>query len=1165
MKVRCTLLLLLLLSGTTFAQLPLMSQSPDPPLAKTGILCEPDGYALAILHIFSAEAVIVPPDTITCLQEEIVLDGSGSTADQYAWFNPSGLVFSSDSVTTVSDTGLFMLVVTRVVLGIMYHDTATVLVSGNLQPPQVTAFGDTITCLRPVVPIGGTSSIPGTTFAWAGSNGFFAIIPDTSATIPGTYVLTGTAPNGCARQDTLWIVSNTAYPTVSVMLPDTLTCARDSVFLQATVNPPGTSLAWSGPHNFSADADMVTVFEPGNYTLLSITPSGCADTSAVSVFADTVAPQALASGGTISCVQPSVGLSGIATPAGSAMTWAGPGGFSANLPDTATNLPGLYLLTATAPNGCTHTDSLLINADTVAPWILVPGADTLTCVLDTVLVTANLTPAGSSVVWAGPLNFSSTDTGAALVTPGLYTLTATAANGCTASAAVNIATDTLPPPLSAIGDTLRCNYQTGIVQANTSAGATLLWAGPQSFSSTADAPLVTTPGAYMVVATAPNGCTAHTTVAVATDTIAPQLSASGGLLTCLQPQLSLAATVSPANADLLWTGPENFTSTVLQPVVSLGGTYTLLATTPNGCTGTAVATVTTDTAPPQVSVSGGTLSCSQPALTLMPVFSPSGSSVAWSGPQNFSSTLPNPTVNLGGMYTITVTTGAGCTATSQAMILHDTIPPVVTAGGGTLTCSQPLVSLSANVAPPGSPVSWQGPNGFSATVLNPAATAAGLYQITATAHNGCKGTATATVAADTVAPHLSATGGTLSCLQTSILLGSTVIPANSTLLWEGPQQFSSSLPNPAVNLPGMYALAATAPNGCTATAAAMVVADTGLPQVTTGGGTITCTQTQVALSANVMPSGNTLLWSGPQGFSSTQPNPTVNLAGIYTLTATLPNGCSNSTTATVTADTTRPAVTAIGGDLTCLAETILLEADFEPDDCQIAWSGPSGFFSAQPMPAVALEGNYEVTVTAPNGCTAVAQAGVTAHNQPAWALDLGPDLMVEENGWVFLQPETDLPIGQMAGVWWTYPPGVLGSPCDTCLKTAFKINETGILSLQITDMFGCSQTASVLIRVRKGIYAPNVFAPESGTANALFALFPGPESQVVRIRSFRIFDRWGNLLHERTGVGVNPEEYGWDGFARGQKCVPGVYVWYAEIEFESGNVEVLKGDVTLVR
>jgi len=1425
------------------------------------------------LIVVPVHAQIAPPDTITCLQTDVLLDGSGSIGDQFAWFNAAGTGFSTDTTALVGDTGLVTLIVTRIFSGITCRDTATVIVPGNVQPPQVSAFGDSITCVRPVVPIGGTSTIPGTTFAWAGPNGFFSTVADTIAVIPGTYVLTGTAPNGCARQDTLRIVSDIALPAVSIALPDTLTCARDSVFLQANVSPAGTSLAWSGPNSFSSDSDTVAVFVPGDYQVLALAPNGCADTFSVSVFSDTLAPQVHASGDTISCSQPSAGLSGMATPAGSTMTWAGPGGFSANQPDTATTQPGLYLLTATAPNGCTQTDSLLVMADTAAPQISVSGADTLTCAQDTVFVTANLAPAGSSVAWAGPQNFSFGDTAAALSVPGLYSLiatapngcsatatvgipadtqtpqvsatggtltclqtaltlsasilpatstpawsgpnnfsstamnpsvdipgtytitvtapngctasatatvladasipsasagggiitcaqnsvllsatvlpagtqlqwtgpqgfvsnqpnpavalagtytltattasgctatatatvgidtvtpllsvtggaitcsqptiglsanptpanaaiawsgpagfssnlnnpavsapgaytavaslpngctsqatanvaadtaaptlalgggvltctqpvlnlsatvapagstvlwsgpqgfssvqtnpsvaipgaysaTVTAANGCTATANVLVSADTLPPPISATADTLRCSHPVGTVLANTSAGAALLWSGPQNFSSTSSAPLVTIPGNYTVVATGANGCTAQSTALVGIDTVAPQVSASGGLLTCMQPQLTLTATVQPADAGLSWTGPQDFSSTLLQPVVSVAGTYTLLATATNGCTGTATASVAADTGFPQVSVSGGTLTCSQTALTLMPVFSPPASSVAWTGPQNFSSNLPNPTVNLPGTYTITVTTGAGCTATSQAVVLLDTVPPTVTATGGTLTCTQQVVSLSANVAPAGSPVSWQGPNGFASTGLTPTTSIAGLYQITATAPNGCIASATATVAADTTAPQVSATGGTLSCLHPSISLTSTVAPASSMLLWSGPQQFSSNLPNPVVNLPGTYTLTATASNGCTATATATVVADTGLPQVTATGGTITCAQMQVLLSANVMPVGSALLWSGPQGFSSTQPNPTVSLPGTYTLTATLPNGCSNSATATVAADTVRPTVAATGGDLTCLVTTVFLQAVVVPANSQIAWSGPSNFSSTQPMPAVALEGNYTISVTAANGCTAMAQAVVTAHNQPAWTLSLGPDLMLEENGWVFLQPVTDLPTGQMAGVLWAYPSGALGSPCDTCLKTAFRIGETGTLSVQITDLFGCIQTASVLIRVRQGIYAPNVFAPESAAGNQLFALFPGPESQVSLIRSFRIFDRWGNLLHERTGVGVNPESHGWDGVARGLKCSPGVYVWFAEIEFENGSVQVLKGDVTLVR
>lgn len=1423
--------------------------------------------------ILPVHAQIAAPDTITCLQTDVLLDGSGSDGNQYAWFNPSGMLLSSDSVVSISLAGQYALVVTRIFANITCRDTALATVPANIQLPDISAQGDTLTCLNPVGQINGASATPGAVLSWTGPNGFFAMTKDTFATDTGQYVLLASLPNGCTARDTGLILADLALPVVSIVQPDTLTCALDSIFLLASVGPPGTNLAWTGPQNFVSNQDTAAVFAPGNYQLQAIAPNGCADTFQVLVFSDTLAPQVLAAGDTITCSKDTAVLTGLVAPASSVVGWSGPQNFTSNQLNTATTLPGIYLLTATAANGCTATDTLLIETDAVAPQISTTGADTLTCALDTVHISVALTPAGIALAWAGPQNFTSNDTTAALSVPGVYTLVATAANGCTAltmldipidtlspqvsagggtltciqtsltltasvlpkgstpswtgpqnfasttlnpsvsipgiyvltatapngcttsatatvladasipvisagggvitcaqntvnlqttltpagtpvlwsgpqgfsssqfnpvvalagtytvtatapsgctasatavvtmdtiapvlsvsggvitcnqptvglfagltpanatiawsgpmnfsssqsnpgvtvpgaytavatlpngctsqatatvtadiapptlalgggtltcaqpalnlsatvspagsavqwsgpqnftssqinpsvgapgaysamatgangctaMATVTVLADTLPPQIAATGDTLTCAEPTVTVQAIAAPGATVLWAGPQNFTSTATNPAVVLPGSYAVVATGANGCTAETAALVGIDTISPLLSVSGGLLTCLQPQQTLTASVLPATATILWTGPQNFTSALLEPAVSVPGVYTLLATAPNGCTGTAQALVNADTNFPQVSVQGGTLTCLQTSLTLLPVISPVSSAITWSGPQNFTSNQANPVVVLPGAYSITVTTPAGCTATSQAVVQIDTISPIITATGGLLTCAQTSIGLSSNVLPAGSSVAWQGPNGFISSVLNPTATAAGLYQVTATALNGCTAIATAAVQADIAAPQIAVSGGILTCLQPALNLAATVSPAGSALQWSGPQGFTSAQPNPVVNIAGQYMLVATASNGCTASATATVTADVGLPQVTATGGTITCSMPQTQLAATVTPTGTVLLWSGPQNFSTALPNPPASVPGVYTLTATLPNGCSASATATVEADTTRPSVTATGGDLTCLVDTVFLRADITPINSLSKWSGPANFSSTQPMPAVTVAGTYGIIVTAANGCTAVGQATVAAHNQPTWTLSLGPDLMLEENDWVFLKPLTDLPGGQVAGAYWTFPPGAIGLPCDTCLNTAFRIISTGTLILQLTDIFGCSQTASILIQVQQPIYVPNVFAPASNTGNDLFALFPGPESRVVRIRIFRIFDRWGSLVHERLGVDPTPDAHGWDGFARGQASAPGVYAWYAEMEFEDGRVKLLNGDLTLVR
>lgn len=40
---------------------------------------------------------------------------------------------------------------------------------------------------------------------------------------------------------------------------------------------------------------------------------------------------------------------------------------------------------------------------------------------------------------------------------------------------------------------------------------------------------------------------------------------------------------------------------------------------------------------------------------------------------------------------------------------------------------------------------------------------------------------------------------------------------------------------------------------------------------------------------------------------------------------------------------------------------------------------------------------------------------------------------------------------------------------------------------------------------------------------------------------------------------------GWDGTFKGKECTPDVYAYFAEVEFLNGRIQIIKGDVTLVR
>jgi len=152
----------------------------------------------------------------------------------------------------------------------------------------------------------------------------------------------------------------------------------------------------------------------------------------------------------------------------------------------------------------------------------------------------------------------------------------------------------------------------------------------------------------------------------------------------------------------------------------------------------------------------------------------------------------------------------------------------------------------------------------------------------------------------------------------------------------------------------------------------------------------------------------------------------------------------------------------------------------------------------------------------------------------------------------------------------TTPASVQWSPaeglsCDTCLIVQATPATTTTYEALVSTDGGCSASVAVTIQVleQRAIYAPNVFSPNSDGINDHFTLFGGEE--VVQIKQLAVFDRWGGLVFEGSGLPPNSPSQGWDGRQKGKTANAGVYAWFANVEFADGAVVVFKGDVVLVR
>ncbi|MCB0568503.1 MAG: T9SS type B sorting domain-containing protein, partial [Phaeodactylibacter sp.] len=202
-------------------------------------------------------------------------------------------------------------------------------------------------------------------------------------------------------------------------------------------------------------------------------------------------------------------------------------------------------------------------------------------------------------------------------------------------------------------------------------------------------------------------------------------------------------------------------------------------------------------------------------------------------------------------------------------------------------------------------------------------------------------------------------------------------------------------------------------------------------------------------------------------------------------------------------------------------------------------------------------GAYELIVQDVNDCQV--QATLAVPEAQVLVLELGSDKTIKLGDSIRLVPQVNFTIDTF-----TWSPSNGLSAIDV-LDPFAGPQETTAYTLRASDAAGCSVTDQITIFVdnRREVYAPNVFSPNNDGRNDYFTLFAGPEVEQIRI--FRIFDRWGGLLFETGPIQPNDETLGWDGTFNGQEMDPAVFVFYAEVEFIDGKVELVKGDVTLLR
>lgn len=178
-------------------------------------------------------------------------------------------------------------------------------------------------------------------------------------------------------------------------------------------------------------------------------------------------------------------------------------------------------------------------------------------------------------------------------------------------------------------------------------------------------------------------------------------------------------------------------------------------------------------------------------------------------------------------------------------------------------------------------------------------------------------------------------------------------------------------------------------------------------------------------------------------------------------------------------------------------------------------------------------------------------------------VELSPSLLVELGQVAELEPKLNLPSSLIAQVRWQPSAGL---SCTNCLMPQLRALKSQTYSLQVTDIFGCTGNASINVRLDRAaqIFVPSAFSPDGDGTNDLLVVF-GNASQIKRIKSMVVFDRWGLELYRRHDFLPNETRVGWDGTYLGQPMQPGLYVYTTEVELIDDTTVPLRGTIQLVR
>ncbi len=296
------------------------------------------------------------------------------------------------------------------------------------------------------------------------------------------------------------------------------------------------------------------------------------------------------------------------------------------------------------------------------------------------------------------------------------------------------------------------------------------------------------------------------------------------------------------------------------------------------------------------------------------------------------------------------------------------------------------------------------------------------------------------------------------------------------------------------------------------------------------------------------------------------PTATSPASTYFVVQGTTPFGCQAQDTINVTVNT-QVTVNATGTDSVCLGQSASLNAT---GAAIYNWTPAEGLNNPNIANPVATPDASQIG-NAPSAVIMYTVKGyddlkcysdtksitITAFNYPAITLTPNATINVGSSYQINASATTNI-----VSLNWT-PSNTLS--CSDCLMPLATPTKTTKYDLTATNDGGCSTSDSIRVQVicdGANFFVPNSFSPNGDGINDRF-IVNGVGLNVIP--SITIYNRWGQIVFQKSNFAPNTPADAWDGTFNGQPAPSDVYVYTIQILCNNATLIPYHGNVTLIR